>query len=60
MPAWSRQAQGMLDRPLSPEHYAFLDLAFLFELVLAFAVLAVFLPDWHPHVLHIFAPFKKL
>jgi len=50
----------MLDRPLSPEHYAFLDLAFLFELVLAFAVLAIFLPDRHPHVLHIFAPFKKL
>jgi len=46
--------------PLSREHHAFFDLGLLFVLVLAFADLAVFLPDWHPHVLHISAPFKKL
>jgi len=46
-------------RLLSREYYAFFDLALLLVLVLAFADFAVFLPDWHPHVLHISAPFKK-
>lgn len=59
MPAWSRRLQEMRARPFSREHHAFFDLALLLVLVLAFAGFAVFLPDWHPHVLHISAPFKK-
>lgn len=60
VPAWSCRLQEICSQLLSREYYAFFDLALLLVLVLAFAGLAVFLPDWHPHVLHIFAPFKKV
>jgi hypothetical protein len=50
----------MCARLLSREYHAFFDLGLLLVLAFAFVDLAVFLPDWHPHVLHISAPFKKV
>jgi hypothetical protein len=43
----------------APLHYFFFDLALLLVDGLAFADGLSFLPDLHPHVLHIFAPFQK-
>jgi hypothetical protein len=56
---WERQAVGVQRSSAVPLRYFFFGFALLLGEDFGLAAGLAFLPDLHPHVLHILAPFQK-